>query len=297
MGGRQHRSFAAERTEVDGPDSPQLRVLSAVSPGKHVGQRGEDVQAGQRVLAKGRALRPQDLGLLSSIGLAEALVHRRPRVAIIATGSELLPPGSPPAGCRIADANTPMLTALSRRDGGEVVATRLVEDDPQKILAAARQEADVLLVSGGSSVGEEDHAPLLLARHGSLAIHGVAMRPSSPTGMGRLDAALVFLLPGNPVSCLCGYDFFAGRAIRALGGGKRDWPYRRRRVQLERKISSQVGRVDYARVRIVDDLAAPLAIGGASILTSTTRADGFVIVPGDSEGFPPGAVVDVFLYD
>ena len=80
------------------------------------------------------------------------------------------------------------------------------------------EEADVVLVSGGSSVGQEDHVPTLLAEHGELAIHGIAMRPSSPTGMGRLDGRLVFLLPGNPVSCLCAYDFFAGRAIRALGG-------------------------------------------------------------------------------
>jgi molybdopterin molybdotransferase len=154
----------------------------------------------------------------------------------------------------------------------------------------------LVLVSGGSSVGREDHVPILLAEHGELAVHGVAMRPSSPTGMGRLGGRLVFLLPGNPVSCLCAYDFFAGRAIRALGGRSREWPYRRVTARLTRKLVSVVGRVDYARVYFDGATAEPLAISGASVLSSVTRADGFVIVPADSEGFPEGAEVEIFLY-
>ena len=123
------------------------------------------------------------------------------------------------------------------------------------------------------------------------------MRPSSPTGMGQMDNRLVFLLPGNPVSCLCAYDFFAGREIRTLAGGSLDWPYRRSSLPLRRKLTSQVGRVDYARVSIVDQAIEPLAISGASLLSSTTRADGFVIIPADSEGYPPEHQTEVFLYD
>ena len=164
-------------------------------------------------------------------------------------------------------------------------------------VAAAVAAADVVLVSGGSSVGLEDHAPPLLAKHGELAIHGIAMRPSSPAGMGRLDQRLVFLLPGNPVSCLCAYDFFAGRAVRALGGRDKTWPYRKIDLPLRRKLVSVVGRVDYARVSVADDQVEPLAISGASILSSTTRADGFVIVPDDSEGYAEGTSVEVYLYD
>jgi molybdopterin molybdotransferase len=122
------------------------------------------------------------------------------------------------------------------------------------------------------------------------------MRPSSPTGFGRLEHRLVFLLPGNPVSCLCAYDFFAGRAIRALGGRSKEWPYRSITAKLARKISSPIGRLDYARVQVSDGLVEPLAVGGASMLSSTTRADGFVIVPADSEGYAPGAQVEVWLY-
>ncbi|MEX2561464.1 MAG: molybdopterin molybdotransferase MoeA, partial [Pirellulales bacterium] len=274
-------------------------VLAAgeVPPGKHVGRRGEDVAAGTVVLARGRRLRPQDLGVLSSIGQANVPVVRRPRVRIVITGNELLPAGQRPAGHSIADANGPMLAALVERDGGIAVNPGIVPDRADAILAALGDEADVIVVSGGSSVGEEDQAPVLLARHGELAVHGIAMRPSSPTGMGRLAGRLVFLLPGNPVSCLCAYDFFAGRAIRALGARPLAWPYPAIRAPLARKLTSVVGRLDYARVRIEAGRVEPLAIGGASVLSSTTRADGFVVIPADSEGYPAGAEVQVNLYE
>ncbi len=282
-----------EETEVA---DMTLFAQGTVSIGKHVGQIGEDLRAGEIVVRAGRALRPQDIGLLSSVGCAQVSVIRRPRVQLVVTGNELLPVGTPPAGCRIADSNGPMLAALVTRDGGEVNSWSLIPDLPDAIRRALQSPADVILVSGGSSVGQEDHVPRLLAELGELAVHGVAMRPSSPAGMGRLAGRLVFLLPGNPVSCLCAYDFFAGRAIRALGGRSKDWPYRRERFRLSRKLVSTIGRVDYARVQIVGNEAEPLAISGASILSSTTRADGFVLVSADSEGYPGGSEVDVFLY-
>jgi molybdopterin molybdotransferase len=173
----------------------------------------------------------------------------------------------------------------------------LVRDERAAILEALHADADIVIVSGGSSVGIEDLAPMLVAEHGELAVHGIAMRPSSPTGIGRIGHRLVFLLPGNPVSSLCAYDFFAGRAIRALGGRSKTWPYRATRGILNRKISSQIGRLDYARVKIADGVVEPLSITGASVLSSTTRADGFVIVGDDSEGFAAGYDVQVWLYD
>ncbi len=282
-----------ENTELDGET---MLSLGEVSSGKHVGTIGEDIRIGDVVVHQGRQLRPQDIGVISSIGVSHLSVVRRPQVRILITGNELLPAGTTPIGYQIADANGPMLAALIERDGGEVIFPSIVRDEPDAIRQALLDPADIVLVSGGSSVGQEDYAPKLLAELGEVAIHGIAMRPSSPTGMGRLQERLVFLLPGNPVSCLCAYDFFAGRAIRAIGGRSRDWPYRRVLVRLTRKLVSTVGRVDYARVQIHGNEATPMAIGGASILSSTTRSDGFVIVPSDSEGFPDGAQVEVFLY-
>ena len=283
-----------ERVEVEGD---RIFAQDAVVRQKHVGVRGEDIRCGDLVLRSGRCLRPQDLGVLSSIGQAEVEVIRSPRVRIIVTGNELLPAGSRPVEHRISDANGPMLTSLVTRDGGMPQHPGIVADDPDSILAAMQSDVDVVLVSGGSSVGQEDHAPVLLATHGELPIHGIAMRPSSPAGMGRLGSRLVFLLPGNPVACLSAYDFFAGRAIRRLSGHSTQWPYISTSLPLCRKLISTVGRVDYARVRIDGDSVEPLAISGASLLSTTTRADGFVVIPADSEGYPEGTLVEVFCFD
>lgn len=290
-------SDAVLPVELTQQREPDVLVIEQVAEGKNVGQPGEDIQAGQSVFAAGRCLRPQDTGLLSSMGIAQLPVVKKIRVRILITGNELLPAGSTPHGCFISDANSPMLEALVRRDGGIPENPGILADDPDEILQALKSDVDVVLVSGGSSVGQEDHAPQLLAEHGELSIHGIAMRPSSPTGLGRLDERLVFLLPGNPVSCLCAYDFFAGRAIRTMAGYSPAWPYATVRRPLRNKLVSAIGRVDYARVQLAADQVEPLSIGGASILSSTTRADGFVIVPQDSEGFPDGTEVEVFLYD
>lgn len=276
----------------------QLRVHEAVPPGRHVGHRGEDIQAGSVVLHPGRVLRPQDLGVLASLGIGQIPVVRRPSVALLITGDELLPCGSAPRGYRIIDSNSIMLAALVQRDGGLPGTAALIPDRRDAVEAALRgTAADVLLVSGGSSVGQEDHAPQVLAALGELSVHGVALRPASPTGAGFLGGRPVFLLPGNPVSCLCAYDFFAGPAIRRLGGRSMDWPHRTCQLPLARKISSAVGRVDYVRVLTAGGQVESLATSGASILSSTTRAAGFVIVPRDSEGYAAGEVVQVFLYD
>jgi molybdopterin molybdotransferase len=287
---------SAEPPATSGATTRSIGALMAMSPGKNVGKRGEDIVRGTLLLEAGRVLRPQDLGVLSSIGYGEVDVIRRPRVRLAITGNELLPSGSRPRGFCIADANGPMLAALVERDGGTVDFPGLLRDEEEAILEALHADADVILVSGGSSVGIEDLAPGLVAQHGELAVHGIAMRPSSPTGFGRIGHRLVFLLPGNPVSSLCAYDFFAGRAIRALGGRGKEWPYRSVHGKLSRKISSMIGRLDYARVKIEGGLVEPLSIGGASLLSSTTRADGFVIVGDDSEGFAAGAEVEVWLY-
>ncbi|HTO46079.1 MAG TPA: gephyrin-like molybdotransferase Glp [Burkholderiales bacterium] len=275
----------------------QVEIAQPVAPGQHVGRRGEDLQAGSPVLSAGRRLRPQDLGVLASLGLAQAHVVRRPAVRILVTGNEVIPPGTPKSDYQIYDANSAMLRALVARDGGRLERHARLGDDPERIREALLAPgADVILVSGGSSVGAEDHAPRLLAEAGELAIHGVTMRPSSPAGVGRIGEVLVFLLPGNPVSCLCAYDFFAARAIRLRGGRKAEWPYAVRRSVVARKIVSAIGRVDYCRVRLVGGRVEPIATSGAAILSSTTRADGFVIVPAESEGYGPDAEVTVYLY-
>jgi len=275
-----------------------LEVFEPIAPWRHVGRRGEDIKLGQKVLQRGRVLRPQDVGVLAAIGQARVPVIRQPRTDLFVTGNELLPVGSAPCGYRIVDSNSVMLEALVKRDGGVPQLHPILSDDRHLIAQSLREsQAEVILISGGSSVGPEDHAPGVLAELGELAIHGVALRPASPTGIGFLGGRPVFLLPGNPVSCLAAYDFFAGPAIRALGGRSTDWPYRRLNARLAAKVASAVGRVDYVRVQVTAEGVVPLATSGASILSSTTRADAFLIVPAESEGYPEGTAVEVYLYD
>jgi molybdopterin molybdotransferase len=196
------------------------------------------------------------------------------------------------------DSTSVVLRALVRRDSGEVLPTKHLPDRPDAIRESMTAgEWDVLLVSGGTSVGREDHAPRLVAELGELPVHGMALRPSSPAGIGFIGGRPVFLLPGNPVSCLCAYDLFAGRAVRRLGGKSDELPYRTAEYPVAGKIVSAIGRVDYVRVRITPGGVEPIAVTGASILSTTVAADGFVLVPRDREGYGPGERVAVYRYD
>ena len=289
---------AVVKAEVCEEANDVVSISEPTAPRKNVGAIGEDIKRGELVLHSGRRLRPQDVGLLSSIGCPSLSCIRRPRVRLVVTGNELLPAGSVPTGSQIVDSNSVVLRGLVARDGGHTLPFEIIPDEPALIKnAMADDQADLVLVSGGTSVGQEDHAPRLLSELGKLDFHGISMRPSSPTGIGRIGSRLVLLLPGNPVSCLAAYEFFAGPTIRALGGRSRPWPHRRAIVRLAGKIVSEIGRTDYVRVAIDKGMARPLATSGASILSSTVRAAGAVVVPRGLEGMREGEEVLVYLYD
>ncbi len=284
---------AEDATEVD----CVVEVRVPVASGRHVGRVGEDIDRGDLVLRKGRRLRPQDAALLVSIGMAAVPVVRRPRVRIVVSGDELREPGEQPSGFGIVDSNSVMLDALVSRDGGTSHVVRVPDEEAAMRSALQPDGVDLVVTSGAASVGTEDRVPILVDELGDLVVHGVAMRPSSPTGVGRIGGVPVLILPGNPVSCLVAYDFFAGPVVRAMAGRSVDWPHPMAELPLGERMVSQVGRVDYARVRIEDATVYPTAISGASRLSSLTEADGFVIVPSALEGYPIGTVVRVGLFD
>lgn len=289
----------AEDSSLDtsSPKTPRVLVQAAISPGKNVGRIGEDIQSGQELFKTGRKLRAQDIGVLASIGQAQVPVVRQPKVRLIATGNELLDPGETPSGAQIVDSNTPMLRALLPRDGATLEMACRLPDNKDEIKAALLEDGpDVIIATGGTSVGAEDYLPILVQELGELPVHGIAMRPSAPTGIGRVGSKTIFLLPGNPVSCLCAYDFFAAPLLRRLAGLPTEWPHRSEVLPLKRRIASQIGRVDYVRVAVQDGQVDPIAISGASVLSSTCRADGFVITPEGSEGMPEGESVRVYFY-
>ena len=288
-----------EATLVDGDN---VLVSVAVPRGRHVSRRGEDIAPGTIALPAGRVLRPQDVGVLSAVGAASVRVVRRPRVVTLITGDELLAPGTRARDFQIPDINSVMLAALVARDGGTCEIVGPLRDCRSMIRDAvveAASRADLILISGASSAGPEDHVPGIIAEIGRLLAHGLALRPASPTGVGliREGKLPVVMLPGNPVSCLCGYDFVAGPMIRRLAGRPAQWPYSCVTLPQTRKLSSMIGRVDYARVRVRAGQVEPLSTSGASILSSVSRADGFVVISAGLEGYPAGAKVDVWLYD
>ena len=284
--------------EATSEDDNVMTATEPVTPQKHIGRIGEDIKATTEVFKPGRSLRAQDLGVLASIGVGEVRVREVPSVTLLITGNELLKPGEKPRGAMIVDSNSIMLKHLIDRDGARVEEIRHLPDDREVIRdALLNAPGGLIVITGGTSVGVEDHAPTLIAEEGELLVHGIAMRPSAPTGFGWCANRPVFLLPGNPVSCLAAYDFFVAMALRLMGGRAEPWPYRPVNYPLADRISSQIGRMDYARVKLENGHAVLLATSGASALSTTTTADGFVVIDQDSEGLAAGDTAKVWLYD
>ena len=289
-----------EYTKLEGE---RLRVARSLTPGKNVSARGEDVKAGQRVLERGRVLRPQDVGMLASVGKLQVRVVRKPGVAIIATGSELRKPGEGLEPGQITDTNSYSLEAAVVRCGGVPVRLGTVPDelDPLRRAVEDVSQQDAVILSGSTSVGERDIVPDVISELGELHFHGVAIRPGGPTAFGTIGGALVFALAGFPVASLVAFDMLVRPALRAMQGLAADRGYPRVRAKLTRKISSTLGRADVVRVRVKREggelLAEPIRITGSSILSSMTDADGFAIVPENCEGFDEGQTIGIELYD
>jgi len=278
-------------------------VVSAnapVVPGRNVARAGEDVGQGDRVLRRGRVLRPQDLGLLASIRVLKVEVTRRPIVCILTTGNELVEPGAPEAGepGRVVNSCRVLLEGMVTQAGGVPRWLGTVRDDREALAEVLRTfDGDILLTTGATSTGMEDYLPGLLAEAGELLVHGVNIRPASPLAFGRLGGRLAVLLPGNPVAAMVGFDVFVRPALQLHLGQEEGLRCRRVRGRLSRKVASALNRTDFVRVRLAGEGSVePVRSGGAGILTSVTGADGWIVVPRDDEGLEAGTEVEVFLY-
>jgi molybdopterin molybdotransferase len=262
-------------------------IERAVKVGENVLQRGSDAVAGAVILGPGRRLRPQDLGLLAGLGVSEVLVHRRPRVGIIVTGDELVAPGQPLHGGRIYDMNTYTLAGLVEEAGGEPALYGIVADNLAVLTERAKRAflvCDVLLLAGGSSVGEKDLVASAIAGLGEpgIVVHGIAIRPGRPTILAVADGKPVFGLPGNVVSAIVIFDHFVRPIVQALAGlQERPRPGGTVRARLTQKVTTS-DREDHLRVSLTEQTgalrAAPLPTGSA-LITSMVRADGIVVVP------------------
>jgi len=275
------------------------RVEIAISPpaGTHILAAGEDLRAGTVALRAGRRLRPQDVAMLVALGALEVLVTRRPRVRIVPTGSELVRVGAPNPDRKVVESNSFMLEALARRDGAEVTLHPIVRDDPALLRAAMVEVgADLIVLTGGSSVGQEDLGPLVLREIGELPIHGVHVKPASPTGLGFVNGVPVLLAPGYPVASMVAWDLFARPIVQRMAGAPVRLPYRTARARLAADYEKPAGRRELQRVRLADGLATIIR-GGAALLSTATAADGFLVLPEGVERFAAGAELDVHLYE
>jgi molybdopterin molybdotransferase len=270
-----------------------VEALAAVAEGVGVERRGQEVGGGAPILERARELRAQDVAMLATLGTERVQVVRRPRVRVVVTGPKR---GEGPPG---ADANGPMLAALVSRDGGDARTTHLaVADELAGAIAAAllAPGADAILVVGRTGTGADDEAPLALARAGELAMHGCMIRPGGSVALGRVGAAPVVLLPGEPLACLSAYELLGGRLVRRLGGHDPGLPHPVAEAEVRRKIVSAVGSVDLCQVRFVDGGVEPIGSPDEGGISSAVRADGFVVIPAPLEGHAPGTKVEVHLY-
>lgn len=281
-----------------------IQVTRPSTPGKNVSHKGEDVKKGDRLLEKGRKINPQEVAMLASLGVGMVRVFKKPRVAIFSTGDELVDPGKEAGPGEIFDANGPAITALVEANGGMGVPQGIVRDDYKKmkdsILRALDSDCDILVMSGATSVGRKDVIPEIVKEMGEILVHGVSMRPGEPTGFGLIGGKLLFMLPGNPVASIIGFETFVRSAIQVTMGQEPFNPYPGVKGVLQRKIASELGRRDFSRVKVIKEgsnfLVEPLRTGGSGIISSLVRADGMVVVPENTEGLEEGEIVEVFLF-
>jgi putative molybdopterin biosynthesis protein len=278
----------------------QAEIRAAVPPYQHVRSIGEDISAAELLLPEGHRLRPVDVAACAAAGVTELAVRRAPVVAVIPTGDEIRPLGATLEPGDILDTNSLMLAAQAREAGCEAHVAEIVRDDPDAITAAVRDaasRADLVLLIAGSSAGRDDYTARVVAGAGTLAVHGVAVRPGHPVVLGVVDATPVVGVPGYPVSAALTFDIFAAPLLAELeGAAPRERPSTT--AHLARKLPSAIGMDDWVRVRLgrVRDrvVATPLP-RGAGVLTSLVRADGLLVVPSGVEGHHAGAEVRVEL--
>ncbi|MGQ9586354.1 MAG: molybdopterin molybdotransferase MoeA [Anaerolineae bacterium] len=281
-----------------------VAILKQVSPGKEIRAAGEDVQRGQKVLEKGMELRPQEIGMLAALGRPQVQVHRRPRVAILATGDEVIEVNAPWQPGKIRNSNSYANAAQVLRYGGQPILLGIARDDvtelTERIHAGLQQGADLFLTSGGVSVGDFDVVKEVLATQGEVRFWRVRMKPGKPLAFGHIRGVPLLGLPGNPVSAMVSFELFARPAIlKMLGKSRLGKPTVE--AILEDGIARKDGRRHFVRVAVERQggqyVARLTGEQGSGILLSMVRAQGLAIIPENVGSMPPGSRVQVMMLD
>jgi molybdopterin molybdotransferase len=285
-------------------DSSSIEVLRPVASGENIVDVGEDVLKGALLLERGHCLRPQDLGGLMALGVTEVKVAAKPRVSIISTGDEVVPPDTTPGPAQIRDVNTYTIGGVVLRAGGVALPLGIVRDDHDALLAAGRaalEQSDVLVISAGSSVSTRDLTARVIDRLGApgVLVHGLALKPGKPTILAACDGKPVIGLAGNPVGAMVVAELVITPLLARMQGNQTPPARRGVAAMLARNIQSAPGREDHVPVRLQereDGLWAEPVLGKSNLIYTLIRADGEVLVPLDSNGLHQGDLVNVRLF-
>jgi molybdopterin molybdotransferase len=275
-----------------------------VAVGENIINVGEDILKGDEILPTGYLLRPQDIGGLLAVGLTEVVVSRRPRVALLATGDEVIPPSQPLGPGQVRDINTYTLSGLVQRAGGEPWSLGIIPDRFDALKSAAARgltEADVVVMSAGSSVSVRDMTGDVINRLGKpgALVHGISFRPGKPTVLAVCDGKPVIGLPGNPVSAMVVFELLVMPMLWRLQGLTHPPERCRVKARLARNVASVAGREDRVQVRLEqreDGLWADPVFGKSNLIFTLVKADGMIKVPLDKTGLSAGELVEVRLY-
>jgi molybdopterin molybdotransferase len=287
-------------------DQTTVELTRPAAPFDHVIRRGEDVRAGQSLLQAGRKLRPQDLGLLAALGVSEVGVVKRPRVALLSTGDEIIPISETPGPGQMRDVNTYTLQAMIHEYGGVPIILGLVGDRPDDLKNAVVEglaEADVVVLSGGSSGGIRDYTVEIFQSFpdSEILVHGVSVSPGKPTVMARVGHQSLWGLPGHTVSAMITCRLFIRPLVARLGGALPDASWGKTvKAVLTRNVPSVHGRQDYVRVRLESNsrgIEAHPILGKSGLISTMVRADGLLMIGLHEEGVLKGSEVDVMLFN
>lgn len=279
-----------------------VRILSASPEGKHVRPTGEDVRGGEVLLSAGRRIGAPELGLLATAGFSHPLVHPRPRVVVLSTGDELIPPGQTPEYGQVRDSNAYLLFGALREVGAVPMMAGIVRDEADELKETVLShlvQADAFVSSGGVSVGERDVVKAAFFKRGDLDFYRVAMQPGMPQGFGHIEGKPFFGLPGNPVSVFVSFEVFIRPALRKMMG-RRQLFRPEITARLETDITGPAGKTQFARVRVKRTkegwVAAPTGGRGSNLIATVSRANGLAIVPVGVATAPAGSEVKVMVF-
>jgi molybdopterin molybdotransferase len=284
----------------------EIEVWSTATPSMNVSKTGEDVRKGETAVAAGTRLKPQHLGLLAALGTTAVNVFKKPKIAVLATGNELAEAGNELKSSQVFDVNRLVLSSLCVELGAETLDLGIARDDVDAILTKLKlglDNADAVITSGGTSVGGSDVVPDAVNKVGKpgVVVHGVAMRPAMPTALGIVNGKAILVLPGNPVAAMVGFEVFARPLIFRMLGMKQAETRFNLQAKIKRRIAVALGRKNYVRVRVLEKnhelLAEPISARGSSMISTMTRANGYVVVPENREGLEKGEMVSVQMFD